>query len=215
MNKFQASTPWPVQPRGSRFFKWLLARAGWRLHFEGLPARQGVAVVYPHTSNWDFVVLILAKWALGVQASFWAKDSLFRLPLFGAWLRRVGGVPVQRTSARGVVGEMVDCFRECQAQDRYFWLGLAPEGTRKRLPGWRSGFYQLTLQSGVPLGLVRLDYKAREIRVQDFVQLSGQAALDMQGIAACFAGVQGLHPENQSPIQLLDAAYSRQDAVVK
>ena len=88
--------PHPVQFAGSAFARWVLTRLGWQVKFEGLPALQGMVVVYPHTSNWDFIVLMLAKWAIGVPVYFWGKDSLFRIPLFGRWLRWLGGVPVVR-----------------------------------------------------------------------------------------------------------------------
>ena len=81
----------PVQLQGSRLALWCLNRAGWQLDFDGLPARQGVIAVYPHTSNWDFIVGIFAKWAMGLNVTIWGKDSLFRIPLFGPWLRWMGG----------------------------------------------------------------------------------------------------------------------------
>ena len=71
--------------RGSALARALLRLAGWRLLFNGLPAAQGVAIVYPHTSNWDFVVGMLAKWGVGIPITFWGKHSLFRIPIFGAW----------------------------------------------------------------------------------------------------------------------------------
>jgi hypothetical protein len=84
----------PVQLRGSAVARRLLRLAGWRVAFDGLPARQGVVIVYPHTSNWDFIVGVLAKWSIGIPVAFWGKASLFRVPLFGRWLRWLGGVPV-------------------------------------------------------------------------------------------------------------------------
>ena len=95
-----------TSPRGSALARRILSLIGWQLHFEGLPALQGVIVVYPHTSNWDFPVGILAKWAMGIEARFWGKHTLFRIPLFGAWLRWLGGVPVDRAAARGVVEQI-------------------------------------------------------------------------------------------------------------
>ena len=99
--------PYPVQFQGSAVARWLLRRMGWRVDFQGLPGLQGVLAVYPHTSNWDFVVLLIVKWAIGIPVRFWGKDSLFRFPVFGHWMRYLGGVPVERTSAKGVVGDTV------------------------------------------------------------------------------------------------------------
>jgi 1-acyl-sn-glycerol-3-phosphate acyltransferase len=193
--------PHPVQFNGSRLARALLSLAGWRIHFHGLPGRQGVAVVYPHTSNWDFIVLVMVKWATGIQACFWGKDSLFQIPLFGSWLRWLGGLPINRASPQGVVGAMVNRFHEAKARDRYLWLGLAPEGTRRLQPGWRSGFYGVTVQSQVPLALVRLDYGRREVRIDQFIRLSGQADIDYPRMARAFEGVLGYHPDQAAPIR--------------
>ncbi len=207
--------PLALQFRGSWLARALLRLAGWRVLFAGLPARQGVIVVYPHTSNWDFVVMILAKWSVGVQVMFWGKDKLFEVPLLGRWLRWLGGVPVDRTSPRGVVRQAVDLFNQAREQDRYFWLGLAPEGTRKAIPGLRSGFYRTALEAGVPLGLIRLDYGRREVVVLDFIRLSGDEVHDMARIAAALGGATGRVPGNAAPLKLLDPSVARTDTIVK
>ena len=194
------TSPHPVQFKGSALARWLLSRMGWRIAFEGLPTLQGVAVVYPHTSNWDFIVGILAKWAIGIPAHFWGKDTLFQVPVFGRWLRWVGGLPIDRRTAHGAVGQMVDTFAEHAREGRLLWLGLAPEGTRKRTPGWRSGFYQVALGAGVPLGIVRLDWGRRELRFVDFFTLSGNEAADYARLQTLFADVRGYHAEQGCPI---------------
>lgn len=207
--------PYPVQFAGSAVARWLLRRMGWRVHFEGLPALQGVLAVYPHTSNWDFVVLIVMKWAVGIPVRFWGKDSLFRIPLFGRWLRSLGGVPVERTAPQGMVGATVAQLQRARARGEYFWLAVTPEGTRKHIPGWRSGFYRTAVQAGMPLGLVRVDYRLREVTVVDFIHLSGDVAADFQRIAAAFEGVTGCKPANAAPIRLLDASVPRSETIVK
>lgn len=207
------SHPYPVQFKGSAIARWVLARLGWKIHFEGFPALQGMVVVYPHTSNWDFIYMILVKWALGIQASFWAKDSLFKVPLFGPWLRWVGGVPVQRTSAQGQAAQAVVAFEAARAQGQRFWIGLAPEGTRKHTPGWRSGFYTVAHAAKLPLGLARLDYGRREVRITDFILLTGDRAADMARIAQVYEGVQGKVPARMAPITLLDPKVPRATTV--
>ncbi|WP_291914090.1 1-acyl-sn-glycerol-3-phosphate acyltransferase [Limnohabitans sp.] len=190
----------PVTFQGSRLARWTLKMLGWRLDFEGFPARQGVAIVYPHTSNWDFPIGMLAKWALGVPARFWGKDSLFKLPVIGAWMRWVGGIPIDRSSSRGVVGQMVHVFDQYKQNDQLLWLGLAPEGTRSFTPGWRSGFYQLALGAQVPLALVKLDWGQRRFSVVDFYDLTGQVERDYAHMAQVFEGVKGFHEHQMGPI---------------
>lgn len=184
--------------------RWLLQMAGWRVMFEGLPGPQGVFVVYPHTSNWDFIVLVLAKWAVGLQINFWGKDSLFRIPLFGSWLRWIGGIPVLRDSPQGVVGQAVEVIRRKREHNDYFWLGLSPEGTRRLSGGWRSGFYQAALQTSVPLGVFSIDFVRKVVDARCFIALTGDLQRDMERIRAILQGVQGCRPENAAPIQLIE-----------
>ena len=190
----------PVTFKGSRLARWVLKMLGWRVDFDGFPTRQGVAIVYPHTSNWDFPIGMLAKWALGIQAHFWGKDSLFKFPVVGAWMRWVGGIPIDRSSSRGVVGQMVHVFEQHKQNDQLLWLGLAPEGTRSHTPGWRSGFYQLTLGAKVPLALVKLDWGQRRFSVVDFYDLTGDVERDYAHMGQVFEGVQGFHVHQMGPI---------------
>lgn len=198
--------PHPVQLVGSALARRLLSALGWTQKFEGLPTLQGVFVVYPHTSNWDFVYAVMAKWALGVQLNFWAKDTLFKVPLLGPWIRWLGGIPTVRNAPGGLVGQAVAELQAAGRAQRYCWLGLSPEGTRKRTAGWRSGFYQTAFQAGVPICLVRLDYGRKELVATHFYRLSGDMAADMAVIADSFAGVQGYRPHDASPVVLLASA---------
>lgn len=193
-------TSYPVTFKGSRLASWILKMLGWRVDFEGFPTRQGVAIVYPHTSNWDFPIGMLAKWALGIPAHFWGKDSLFKFPVVGAWMRWVGGIPIDRSSSRGVVGQMVHVFEQHKQSDQLLWLGLAPEGTRSLTPGWRSGFYQLALGAQVPLALVKLDWGQRCFSVVDFYDLTGDVERDYAHMAHVFQGVKGFHEHQMGPI---------------
>lgn len=193
----------PVQLQGNRLARWLLACWGWRVDFDGLPALQGIFVVYPHTSNCDFVVAVMAKWSIGVQLRFWGKDSLFRIPVFGRWLRWIGGIPVDRSAPGGLVGQAIEAFSQANANSTYFWLGLSPEGTRKKTPGWRIGFYKTAVQANVPVCLVQLDFAQRRVDATHFLQLSGDETLDLNSIAAFFSGVQGCNPDKASPVVFL------------
>ena len=195
--------PHPVQLRGSKLAHWCLTALGWKVRFEGLPTLQGMFVVYPHTSNWDFVVAVLAKWSLGVQVNFWGKGSLFAVPLFGRWLRWLGGIPVLCDAPHGLVGQAVQQLRQAKIAERYCWFALSPEGTRKYTGGWRSGFYQTAMQAGVPLCLVRLDYGAKEVQATRFMRLGGDVVSDMAAIAQSFEGVRAYVPAQAAPVCLL------------
>jgi 1-acyl-sn-glycerol-3-phosphate acyltransferase len=193
----------PVKLHGSALARGVLRLFGWRVRFDGLPAAQGVAIVYPHTSNWDFPVGVLAKWAIGIQVTFWAKDSLFRVPLLGRWARAIGGVPVDRKAARGIVGQMAASLREAREQGRFMWLALAPEGTRSRTEGWRSGFYHVAVQAQVPVSLVTFDFARREVAFLKHLMMSGDAAADLAAIARAYIDCRGRRHELAAPIRWL------------
>jgi 1-acyl-sn-glycerol-3-phosphate acyltransferase len=191
----------PVQLRGSACARAVLRLAGWRVVFDGLPSRQGVVIIYPHTSNWDFVVGMLAKWSIGIPVTFWGKASLFRVPLFGRWLRRIGGVPVDRRNPQGAVATMVARLRQAREHDAFLWLALAPEGTRRYTGAWRSGFYQAAVQAGVPLGLAYLDFACREVGLAAYLQLGGEPSADLAAIARRLGHHRGKRAELAAPIR--------------
>jgi 1-acyl-sn-glycerol-3-phosphate acyltransferase len=195
--------PYPVQFKGYAWAAWLLKLIGWRVDFQGLPTLQGVAIVYPHTSNWDFGTAMLCKWTMGLPVHFWGKDSLFKIPLIGRWIKWIGGVPIDRSSSRGVVGAMVEVFAEHQRADKFLWLGLSPEGTRKHTEGWRSGFYQLALGADLPLAVVRLDYGQKVMKFEGFLKLTGDVEIDYIHIRKMYEGVQGFHLNQAAPIRPL------------
>lgn len=188
----------------ARFCGALLRLFGWRVILVRPPLPKALVIVYPHTSNWDFVVGVLAKWSIGIPVHFWGKASLFEVPLLGRWLRWLGGIPVDRSAPQGAVTAMVQRLRDARLRDAFCWLALAPEGTRRHAEGLRSGFYHVALQAGVPLGLVGLDFARREVVVVDFLRLGGDRQADLAAIAARLGHHRGCRPERAAPIRLLD-----------
>ena len=193
----------PLHPHGraSRVARWVLGLFGWTVDAPGLPAEQGVILVYPHTSNWDFVVGVLAKWAIGLQLRFWGKDSLFRVPLLGRWVRWIGGVAVDRGSPHGIVADTVARMRAAAAHGERFWLAVAPEGTRSLTTGWRTGAYQVAVQAGVPVGLCYFDFQRRVVSLNRFVRLTGDVSADFAAFADYLGPRVGKRPALASPIQ--------------
>ena len=186
----------PIQFKGSKLALKILDVLGWRVLFRGLPTAHGVIVVYPHTSNWDFCIGILAKWAIGIELRFLAKDSLFSFPILGSWLRFLGGFPVNRSSPQGYVNDLA---KEMCDQE-YSWVVFTPEGTRKHTPGWRSGFYRVAIKARVPIGMAVIDYSTKEIGVADFFVPTGKAEDDLNILRQFYSGRVGYRPESAAPI---------------
>ncbi len=181
---------------GQRLALRLLNLFGWRMLYRPLPGPRGICVIYPHTSNWDFIVGILGKWALNLPFRWLAKDSLFKIPVLGRWFVAMGGEPVDRSAKTGMIQRQAE---RMHAAD-WYWVGITPEGTRGYRPHWKSGFYHLALAARVPLCLVYIDYPNKILAVRDHVFLTGDEATDLAAIRAGFEGHHGLHPEDAAPI---------------
>jgi 1-acyl-sn-glycerol-3-phosphate acyltransferase len=191
------SLPIHEPARAERWARRLLALRGWRVAITPPPAPRCVIIVYPHTSNWDFVIGYLARVAAGLPVQWIGKDTLFRWPVAGL-LRRMGGVPVDRRRPTGLIDQLAG---ELERRDR-MWLALAPEGTRARTDHWKSGFYHLALKAKVPVGLAFLDYRTRVVGLDTYLTMSGDEEADLARIRAIYAGKEGKHPEQASDIRL-------------
>lgn len=174
----------------------LLGLFGWRVLLAWPTAPKAVIIVYPHTSNWDFVVGILARFAIAIPIRFVGKDSLFRPP-FGAFFRRLGGIPVDRSRRSGFVGGLVAAFDRTDS----LYLAIAPEGTRAKVDHWKSGFYRVALAAKVPLGLAFIDYSRREVGIDTWLKLGGNEAEDLALIRAQYSARRGKWPEKEGDIR--------------
>jgi len=191
-------------PRRSRWARALLSRFGWEVVFEGLPGPHGVLIVYPHTSNWDFVVGMLTIWVLDLPIRWLGKESLFRGvvgAVLGPLLRSWGGRPVERGQASGAVQALAAGMRA----EPWCWIALSPEGTRRRTEHFRSGFYHLARAAEVPVGLAYFDYPRRRVGVGPFVAMSGDIERDLEPLRAFYADKAGLRPALAGRIALRPA----------
>jgi 1-acyl-sn-glycerol-3-phosphate acyltransferase len=179
---------------------WLLRRLGWRVVLARPVPKRCVITVAPHTSNWDFPIGLLAKWAIGIHFRWVGKDTLFATPLRPLFLRW-GGIPVNRRVSTGFIEQMAVEFERHED----FRLVIAPEGTRGHADHWKSGFYHLARAAGVPIGLAFFDYRRRCLGIGGYVDLTGDPAADMAAIAAFYADKAGCRPELQGPVRLRDA----------
>jgi len=180
----------------SRLSRALLRLVGWRVVFVPPAAPKAVVIVYPHTSNWDFPIGVLARAVVALPIGFIGKDTLFRPP-FGFLFRWMGGIPVNRRQSTGFVEGLVEAFEQA---DRLY-LALAPEGTRSKVDHWKSGFYHVARAARVPLGLAFIDYARREVGIEHWLSLTGDEAEDLARIRACYAGRRGKKPEQEGDIR--------------
>ncbi len=162
--------------------------SGWAIDGE-LPAiPKFVAIVAPHTSNWDFVVGVFLMFSLDIRVHWLGKASLFRGPL-GPWLRSIDGRPVHRETHEGVVDQAAALMRE----EPRIIMALAPEGTRTRVNAWRSGFYHIALQSRTPILPVALDWGRRRAVLGAPMQPTGNYEQDVHLLRACYSPTMARH----------------------
>jgi 1-acyl-sn-glycerol-3-phosphate acyltransferase len=145
-----------------------------------------VVIVAPHTSNWDFIVGMGTMFALDLRLNFLAKHTLFRGPM-GAIFRWMGGIAVDRTSSHGVVGDAIQAF----ATNERLMLAIAPEGTRKRVEHFKSGFHHIARGANVPLLLASFDWNERCVRLGPPFESSDDVASDLTKIEAYYAPIRG------------------------
>lgn len=171
---------------GSAALRWM----GWKITGPFPDVEKAVVIAAPHTSNWDFVIGIAAKLKLELNINWLGKHTLFRKP-FAPFFRWLGGTPVDRNSSKGVVHQIVDIFDSREQ----FLLGLSPEGTRKKVDRWKTGFYNIAKGAAVPIVPVAFDYRTKTIVIGKPVYPSDSMEKDFEQLALFYSEMEGKHPE--------------------
>ncbi len=175
----------------------ILRLLGWTVVGEESPTMRAVIVAAPHTSNWDFIYFILAAWSLKAPVRWMGKKEMFPLPV--RWLfKRMGGIPINRGAAGGVVSQMVTAFESGDPMA----VVITPEATRKRVEYWKSGFYRIATEADVPVVFGTINSKLKEVGIKPGFDPSGDVKADMDIIRAFYADAHGLKPDQFGPVQL-------------
>ena len=187
-----------------RIFRWKLVT--------GRPeCRKFVMIAAPHTSNWDLPFMLAIAIAADVDLKFMIKHSAIKGPI--GWFRlKMGAIPVVRHEKRNSVQQMADRFREADE----LALSVPPEGTRKRVEFWKSGFYRIAMEAQVPIVFGFLDFGKKQGGFGPAYMPTGDVKKDMDAIRAFYADKTGLYPKNFGPIVLeseLDQAEAPRAAV--
>jgi len=164
---------------------------GWKIE-GGFPPdlKKCVIIVVPHTSWHDFYIGAFVRKILGININFIAKKELFRFP-FGWYFRWMGGAPVDRKSNKNMVQQVTEMFIN---RDE-FRLALAPEGTRKKVEHWRSGFYYIAHNAGVPIVCVAFDYRTKTVKIGTPFKTTGNYEIDYPILKSFYKNVLGKIPE--------------------
>lgn len=190
--------------RNSRKQKWsqkfarrIMKQLGWQIagHYPEHP--KCIVIAAHHTSNWDFFYTMLLNYALDEQFHWIGKASIFRWP-FGKLARSLGGIPVWRDKKTNFVVQITEAFQKA----KQLVIVIAPEGTRKQAPYWKSGFYYMALGAQVPIVMGFIDYNRKLIGFGPSLLPSGDIQADFAQLRAFYADKQGLYPENHTPVIL-------------
>lgn len=180
--------------RGNRFSKALgrtmLRLFGWSIQGEAPDLPKFVAIAAPHTSNWDFYFGIAAVFAMGIRVSWLGKHTLFRPP-FGAFFRWLGGIPADRAASHGLVEQTIHALN---AHERMI-VAMAPEGTRKRVEKWRTGFYRIAQGARLPILLAYFDYAQRAVGLGPLFHPTGDLDADLEKILEFYSTIVGKRPK--------------------
>lgn len=183
-----------IPSRGNAISRWLgrgaYALSGWRIQGALPDLPKFVLIVAPHTSNWDFFVGVGALFSLGLRVSFLGKDSLFTGPK-GPIMRWLGGIAVDRSVSKDRVAEMIEVFRN---HDRLV-VGLTPEGTRKKVKSWKTGFYHVARGAGVPIVPVYFDYSKKTVGIGPPFYPTSDVDSDIAYLQGLYHAEMGRRPE--------------------
>lgn len=188
----------PSLPRRGNAFTRALGRGvlrllGWDVEGTLPDTPRFVLIGAPHTSNWDGIVGLATALAIGLGVHVFAKQELFRFPT-GPLLRALGGVPIDRSAGSSVVERAVQTFSERER----FVLAISPEGTRRKVDTWKTGFYRIALGAGVPVAAVAFDWDRKRIHGLGTVVPTGDLDADVAALRALYVGINGKHPALQT-----------------
>lgn len=168
---------------------------GWKLLGKKPSVPKYLLVVAPHTTNQDFFYYLWLSVGYNIHPYFIAKKDIFN-GLQGPIMRSLGGIAIDRTASFDVVDKAAEEFRS----NEEMVMAILPEGTRKKRPYWKSGFYYIALEGEVPIVMVSMNFKEKWIKMSEPYTLTGEQDRDLDVIRAFYSDAYGIKPENFSDI---------------
>jgi 1-acyl-sn-glycerol-3-phosphate acyltransferase len=178
------------------FIRLILRLTGWKPEGVAPPDPRYVLISYPHTSAWDFFLLLGFCTLHDVPLRFMIKDSFFRPP-FGWIMRALGGIPIDRSTRHNTVEKMAQAVQNAD----HIALSIPPEGTRKYVPHWKSGFYYVALAAKVPLLLSFINGPERRFGFGPVIHLTGDVEADLDKLREFYGDIKGVVPAKTGPIR--------------
>lgn len=195
----------PVISAVFRFLAMLYLKLGrWKIVGEKPDHCRYVLIGAPHTSNWDVPLGLAICFVLGIKPYWMGKKSLFRWPI-GTFMRWTGGLPIDRSKANNVVAVSIQAFEQHES----LTMLIPPEGTRKQVDCWKTGFYHIAHGAGVPIVMGFLDFKNKTGGIGPTIWTTGDIDVDMRALFNFYAPISGKFPEQFTISQPLSAKKPR------
>ena len=174
-----------------RIYNFILTHfLGWEIKgnstFSKLKIKKAILIAAPHTHWMDLFLGILIRGSVGFKSSFIGKKELFFFPL-SIFLKLIGGIPVNRSKKNNTVNQIVNIFN----QRKEFMLSLAPEGTRQKVSKFKTGFYYIAKEAGIPIIMITMDYSNKQSVISDPFYPTKNFKDDLKFIESFFDGVEG------------------------
>lgn len=175
-----------------KFCGWLLKMLGWKVGEPMVPEKKCIILGVPHTSFWDFIISYLYYTSVGGNAKCMIKKEMFFPPL-GWILKAMGGVPVDRKNSASLIRSVINSANQSET----FHLAIAPEGTRKAVKRWKTGFHTIAKHSGMPVYLGYFDWSRKVIGRGERFELTDDAGADLKRIQQIYEEMNlgAKHPE--------------------
>ena len=188
---FRAHRPKALQWLG----RVVLSILGWKVNggiSDEHAGKKLVVVLAPHTSNWDGILGVAAIAGLDAKITFIGKHTVFKYFALGAFMRYMGGIPVDRTKPGGIIQDAIDQIREMNGT----LIGMAPEGTRSKVKEWKTGFLRIAKELNTKIIPASIDFAKKEILLGDVFTPSGNNVKDIMDLKNYYSIFTPKHPEN-------------------
>ena len=170
--------------------RFLLRLLGWKIVGNFPPEPRFVIAWGPHTSYWDWYVGVACLLAFRIRSSWMVADGFFWWPL-SSFMTALGGVPIKRDRSHHVVAQTVEKFKN----SNQFVLAISPEGNRKKVKKWKTGFYHIAREAKVPIFLVSLDYASKTLTLGPIFRTTGDVESDLNEVQSWFRKFTARYPE--------------------
>jgi len=192
-NSIPDGMPRMHHPLTSKVYRFIYSLLGWRFLGDVPDIKKAVVILAPHTSNMDFFIACVAKFALRLKASYIMKEEAFFWP-FKSWLIGIGGIPIDRSQPTRIVNQVTRAFE----QNDKMWVVITPEGTRKKVNKYKTGFVRIALSANVPIIVVGFDYSKKAIVFSKVVNPGADYDAEADGLYHyCRDNFVARHPEFQ------------------